>query len=53
MIAEWRTPKIRPSGRRNLFDLPDARVPEPEDEEIQKLLDETQIQEGETEYPLL
>lgn len=39
-INEWRTPKERDKSRFNFFNEPDAVIPTPTDEEIQKLLDE-------------
>jgi len=39
-INEWRTPKNRDKKRFNFFNEPDAVVPAPTDEEIQKLLEE-------------
>ncbi|MCS4434944.1 OstA-like protein [Aquiflexum gelatinilyticum] len=39
-INEWRTPKKRDKNRFNFFNEPDAVIPPPTDEEIQKLLEE-------------
>jgi hypothetical protein len=39
-INEWRTPKKRDKNRFNFFNEPDAVIPPPSDEEIQKLLEE-------------
>lgn len=39
-INEWRTPKKRDNKRFNYFNEPDAVIPVPTDEEIQKILEE-------------
>lgn len=39
-INEWRTPKKRDNKRFNFFNEPDAVIPVPTDEEIQKILEE-------------
>lgn len=39
-INEWRTPKKRDDKRFNFFNEPDAVIPVPNEEEIQKLLEE-------------